>query len=244
MEAKDFEKIGNKDKIWCTGCGLYFSFNAVTRSLAELKILPKNLVVVSGIGCSGRAAGYFQADSAHVTHGRAVPVAEGMKLANPRLNILVFSGDGDLLGIGGNHLIHAARANVDITVFCMYNEIYGMTGGQSAPTTRLGARTKTNPIGVEMNPINPQGLIISNDQYFFARTTVAHSDHMAQMITKAIKHRGFSFVEVRSNCITNFGRFQGVKAAGQMLADYKKIFSEQKNKGELDKFEIGYLEKK
>ena len=125
--------------IWCPGCGIGTTVNCFTRALLDSKMDLKNLAIVSGIGCTGRVAGYVNLDSFHTTHGRAIPFATGLKLANPKLNVVVYSGDGDLSAIGGNHLIHAARRNVDIKVICVNNLIYAMTGGQTAPTTP-GAR--------------------------------------------------------------------------------------------------------
>ncbi len=133
--------------IWCPGCGIGTSVNSFAHALIDAKIDVKNLAIVSGIGCTGRVAGYLNQDSFHTTHGRAIPFATGLKLANPKLNVVVYSGDGDLFAIGGNHLIHAARRNVDIKVVCINNLIYAMTGGQTAPTTPGDVITSTNPYG-------------------------------------------------------------------------------------------------
>ncbi len=188
--------------IWCKGCGLYSVFNSVNKILEN----EKAKVAVSGIGCSGRAAGYFDFDSANTLHGRAIPIAEGLKRANEKLNVFVLSGDGDLLGIGLNHLIHCARRNTDLTVICMNNFIYGMTGGQASPTTEKGSITKTSPRGMEFEPINAQGILIANKKYFYARTTPYNIEHLNECLKKAFAHKGFSFVEVRGPCITNARR--------------------------------------
>jgi 2-oxoglutarate ferredoxin oxidoreductase subunit beta len=140
--------------IWCSGCGLGTALNCFLGALIKSKLDPDKVAVVSGIGCSGRAAGYVNMDSFHTTHGRAIPFATGLKLANPALKVVVFSGDGDLIAIGGNHFIHAARRNMDLTVICVNNFIYGMTGGQLAPTTPTTARTSTSPTGNRDHPFN------------------------------------------------------------------------------------------
>lgn len=133
--------------IWCPGCGIGTTVNSFSRALIDSKIDLQTLALVSGIGCTGRVAGYVELDSFHTTHGRAIPFATGLKLANPKLNVVVYSGDGDLSAIGGNHLIHAARRNIDLKVICVNNLIYAMTGGQTAPTTPGHATTSTNPYG-------------------------------------------------------------------------------------------------
>ncbi len=147
MNYKDYIKWDRMPTTWCPGCAIGTIFKQTAFALAEIGLAAEEMTVVSGIGCSGRAAGYFNVDSVHVTHGRALPVAEGIKRANPKLKVIVFSGDGDLVGIGGNHLLHAARRDVDLAVICVNNAIYGMTGGQMAPTTPTGEKTLTSPHG-------------------------------------------------------------------------------------------------
>ncbi|MBU4203591.1 MAG: 2-oxoacid:ferredoxin oxidoreductase subunit beta, partial [Acidobacteria bacterium] len=158
---KDYVKWDRMPTTWCGGCSIGMVFKQLTFTLEQIQMPKERLVVVSGIGCSGRAAGYFDVDSVHTTHGRALPVAEGIKRANPELNVVVFSGDGDLTGIGGNHLIHTSRRDTDLTVICINNEIYGMTGGQMAPTTKRGAVTLTSAAGNAYYPLNLQGLLTS-----------------------------------------------------------------------------------
>lgn len=209
---------------WCPGCGAGNITIALAKIMEELKLDYKNTVIVSGIGCTGRTAGYFNVDSVHGLHGRAIPLAEGVKRANDRLNVIVVSGDGDLTGIGGNHLLHSSRRNINITVLCATNEIYGMTGGQMSPTTRLNAVTPTSPFGNEFEPMNLQGLITQNKRHFYARTTVFHIEHLKKCIKEAIRWKGFSFVDIISDCPTNFGRKMGYKNAYEMLMDYKKNF--------------------
>jgi 2-oxoglutarate ferredoxin oxidoreductase subunit beta len=166
----------------------------------------KKTVMVSGIGCSGRAAGYVKLDSYHTTHGRAIPFATGMKLANPELNVVVFSGDGDLFAIGGNHFIHAARRNVDLTVICVNNFNYGMTGGQVAATTPSMARTTTTPFGNPETPFNLPLLAYASGATYVARWTVLHTRDLTKSIEEALLRRGFSFIEVLSPCPTGYGR--------------------------------------
>ena len=146
--VEPFLRTERMPHIWCPGCGIGTSVNSFARALTEANLDLKNVAIVSGIGCTGRVAGYMNLDSFHTTHGRAIPFATGLKLANPKLNVVVYSGDGDLFAIGGNHLIHAARRNVDIKVVCVNNLIYAMTGGQTAPTTPGAViASRTNPYG-------------------------------------------------------------------------------------------------
>jgi 2-oxoglutarate ferredoxin oxidoreductase subunit beta len=163
-------------------------------------------VVVSGIGCSGRVAGYMNIDSYHTTHGRAIPFAIGIKLANPELEVTVFSGDGDLAAIGGNHLIHASRRNIDITVICTNNFNYGMTGGQAGPTTPFGARTTTSPYGSPELPFNLPYLLAAAGANFVSRWTTLHIRQVRDDILYAYSKPGFSFIEVLSPCPVGFGK--------------------------------------
>jgi 2-oxoglutarate ferredoxin oxidoreductase subunit beta len=167
---------------------------------------PVKTVVVSGIGCSGRAAGYIKLDSYHTTHGRAIPFATGMKLANPDLNVIVFSGDGDLFAIGGNHFIHAARRNIDLTVICVNNLNYGMTGGQAAATTPRRAKTTTSPMGNPETPFNLPLLAYASGASYVARWTILHTRDLTKSIEEAFSRSGFSFIEVLAPCPTGYGR--------------------------------------
>jgi 2-oxoglutarate ferredoxin oxidoreductase subunit beta len=164
--------------------------------------------VVSGIGCTGRVAGYVKLDSFHTTHGRAIPFATGLKLANPELTVVVFSGDGDLVTIGGNHFIHAARRNVDLTVICVNNFNYGMTGGQAGSTTPINARTSTTPYGNFEYSFNVSSLAAASGAVYVARWTVLHVRRLQRSISEALAKPGFSLVEVISPCPTGFGRRQ------------------------------------
>ena len=192
--------------IWCSGCGLGIALSSFLYAIEELGIDPNKVAVVSGIGCSGRFAGYVKMDSYHTTHGRAIPFAVGLKLANPDLNVVVFSGDGDLFAIGGNHFIHAARRNADITVLCVNNFNYGMTGGQLGPTTPPEARTTTSPYGNFEHPFNLVYLAASAGATYVARWTTLHARRLKESIKEALQHPGFNFIEIISPCPTNFGR--------------------------------------
>lgn len=192
--------------IWCPGCGIGTAFSSCLVAMQGSGIDLKKTVMVSGIGCSGRAAGYVKLDSYHTTHGRAIPFATGMKLANPELNVVVFSGDGDLFAIGGNHFIHAARRNVDLTVICVNNFNYGMTGGQVAATTPSMARTTTTPFGNPETPFNLPLLAYASGASYVARWTVLHTRDLTKSIEEALLRRGFSFIEVLSPCPTGYGR--------------------------------------
>ena len=197
--------------IWCQGCGLG---TALTSFISSLQWLEKNqgwdldkVAVVSGIGCTGRIAGYVRLDSFHTTHGRAIPFATGLKIANPELKVIVISGDGDIAGIGGNHLIHAARRNLSITVVCVNNFNYGMTGGQMSPTTPHEARAVTAQYGNYEFPFNLPYLAAASGASFVARWTALHARQLDWTLRKALTHSGFSFVEIIAPCSTAYARW-------------------------------------
>ncbi len=192
--------------IWCPGCGIGTAFAACLTAMKSSGLNLQNTCMVSGIGCSGRAAGYVNLDSFHTTHGRAIPFATGLKLGNPKLNVVVFSGDGDLFAIGGNHFIHAARRNIDLTVICLNNLTYGMTGGQVAATTPHLARTTTTPSGNSEQPFNLPLLAWASGATYVARWTMLHIRELTDCIQKAILKSGFSFSEVLGPCPVNYGR--------------------------------------
>jgi 2-oxoglutarate ferredoxin oxidoreductase subunit beta len=192
--------------IWCPGCGLGTSLTCFLSALRKSELDLEKTAVVSGIGCTGRVAGYVKLDSFHTTHGRAIPFATGLKLGNPELNVIVFSGDGDLVTIGGNHFIHAARRNVDLTVICINNFNYGMTGGQAGATTPVGGITTTSPYGNYEYPFNVSGLAASSGAVYVARWTVLHARRLERAMVEALLKPGFSLVEVISPCPTGFGR--------------------------------------
>ncbi len=192
--------------IWCSTCGIGTAVTAFAEALKKIDTPLEKVAVVSGIGCSGRIAGYIKLDSFHSTHGRAVPFATGLKLANPELKVVVFSGDGDIAGIGGNHLIHAARRNMDIVVLCINNFIYAMTGGQVAATTPLTANTSTSPYGNFEYPFNLCHLAESCGAVYVARWTALHVRRLARSMTEALNKKGFSFIEIICPCSTIYSR--------------------------------------
>lgn len=192
--------------IWCSGCGIGTTVNCFTRALEASKLDLRNVAVVSGIGCTGRVAGYINLDSFHTTHGRAIPFATGLKLANPKLKVVVYSGDGDLISIGGNHFIHAARRNMDLTIICVNNFIYGMTGGQVTPTTPLNAFMSTTPFGNYEHAFNLPDLAVSCGAVYVARWTTYHVRQLTKAMREAIAKKGFSFIEIISPCPTLYSR--------------------------------------
>lgn len=198
--------------IWCSGCGIGTVFSSCLIAMKTSGLDLQKMSMVSGIGCSGRAAGYVKLDSFHTTHGRAIPFATGLKLGNPDLNVVVFSGDGDLFAIGGNHFIHAARRNVDITVICVNNLNYGMTGGQVAATTPYQAKTTTTPVGNPEAPFNLPLMAYASGATYISRWTILHTRDLTNSIDTALKRKGFSFIEVLSPCPVNYGRRNKEKA--------------------------------
>jgi 2-oxoglutarate ferredoxin oxidoreductase subunit beta len=208
--------------IWCPGCGLGTAMQALIRALDKSGMDPNSIVVVSGIGCSGRAAGYLNFDSFHVLHGRAIPFAVGLKLANPKLNVIVFSGDGDLFSIGGNHFIHAARRNNDILVVCVNNFNYGMTGGQLGPTSPMDSSTTTSPYGNIEPSFNLPWLAACAGATYVARWTVLHVRQLTNTILEASQKKGFRFVEILSPCPVNFGRRNDLPEGIDELKMYQK----------------------
>jgi 2-oxoglutarate ferredoxin oxidoreductase subunit beta len=192
--------------IWCPSCGIGTTVNCFTRALTESGMNLDEIAIVSGIGCTGRVAGYMNLDSFHTTHGRAIPFATGLKLANPKLKVVVYSGDGDLTAIGGNHFVHAARRNMDLMVICVNNFTYGMTGGQVAPTTPLGAKQTTMPFGNYEAPFNLPFLADACGASYVARWTVFHVRQLAKAMLEGLKKRGFVFIEALSPCPTLYQR--------------------------------------
>jgi 2-oxoglutarate ferredoxin oxidoreductase subunit beta len=203
--------------ILCPGCGIGTAMNTVVRALIETGVNQNELCVVSGIGCSSRISGYLDCDTFHTLHGRALPAATGVKLARPDLKVVVFGGDGDMLAIGGNHFIHAARRNIDVTVFVLNNFIYGMTGGQYSPTTPTCARASTAPFGNVERDFDTCFMARATGAMFVARSTTFHVAHLKKMAKLALSKRGFSVVEIISQCPTFFGRYQAMGDAVKML---------------------------
>lgn len=194
--------------IFCPGCGNGQVLNYTIRAVEELDIPQDDLVFVSGIGCSSRIPAYIEADGIHTTHGRAIAYATGIKVTNPKLEIIVFTGDGDLAAIGLNHFLQAIRRNVDITVICINNENFGMTGGQSSPTTPMGDFSATNPYQNIEHSFNLSFLAKTAGAVYVARWTTAHSNQAINSIKKAISKKGFAFVEILSPCPVSRKRFE------------------------------------
>lgn len=218
----DLLRVDRIPHIWCPTCGLGIVLNAFLTAIRDSGIPRQDLVIVSGIGCTGRAAGYVNLDSFHTTHGRAVPFAIGLKLGNPNLRVVIISGDGDLISIGGNHLIHAARRNMDLTVICVNNFNYAMTGGQFGPTTPLGAKLTTAPYGSFEHPFNIPFLADSCGATYVARWTVLHVRQLIQTFQEALLHPGFSFVEVISPCPTVYGRRNQLGSGLEIVKYYQE----------------------
>ncbi len=220
--VEQFLRSDRMPHIWCPGCGIGTTVNCFARALLSTKLDLKKVVVVSGIGCSGRVAGYVDLDSFHTTHGRAIPFAIGMKVANPELTVVVYSGDGDLTAIGGNHLIHAARRNIDLKVICVNNEIYAMTGGQTAPTTPADATTATSPHGTFEPALNIPHLVEAAGATYVARWTTYHVKQTEKAMTEILTRKGFSFLEVISPCPTLYQRRNGMGDGLDAMKFYKE----------------------
>jgi len=204
--ANQFLRMDRMPSIWCPGCGIGTTVNCFTRALLECDLDLDKVCIVSGIGCTGRVAGYLKLDSFHTTHGRPIPFATGLKLANPELKVIVYSGDGDLTAIGGNHFIHAARRNIDMVVVCVNNLTYGMTGGQVTPTTPEPAIASTTPYGAFEAPFCLPFLADSCGAVYVARWTTYHVRQIAKSMGEALQKRGFSFIEIISPCPTLYTR--------------------------------------
>lgn len=209
--------------IWCEGCGNGVLLNSFFNALDELTLDLDKVIVVSGIGCIGRAAGYINVDSFHTTHGRAIAFATGVKLSNPDLKVVVISGDGDLFAIGGNHFIHAARRNIDITVICANNFNYGMTGGQYGPTTPLDAWTTTTPYGNVEHPFNLVHLAAASGAVYVARWTTLQARRLRNSMMKALQKEGFSFIEVISPCPEIYDRYNKLGTAVEVMKWFKLV---------------------
>lgn len=199
-------KPGRIPHIWCPGCGLGVVLTTYIEAIRRKNLPVDKCVVVSGIGCTGRVAGYLDMDTYHTTHGRAIPFATGLALARPDLHVTVFSGDGDLFAIGGNHLIHGARRNVNLKVICVNNFNYGMTGGQAGPTTPVDARTSTTPLGNAEPGFNLPHLAHASGAVYVARWTTFHPRQLVHSITETLDKKGFTFIEVIAPCPTGYGR--------------------------------------
>jgi len=223
MAVKDYIRERFFPHMWCPGCGHGIVLNSMLRAIEKLGISKNDIVMVSGIGCSARISGYVDFHTLHTIHGRALAFATGVKMSRPEVNIFVPMGDGDALAIGGNHFIHAARRNIDITAIVMNNRIYGMTGGQYSPLSGYGIRATTSPYMNIDHAFDVIELAKAAGATFVARTTTYHVQQIVDIIQKAILHKGFSVVEIMSQCPTYFGRKNKEGSAVDMLERYKKI---------------------
>jgi 2-oxoglutarate ferredoxin oxidoreductase subunit beta len=234
MAVRDYIRERFFPHIWCPGCGHGIVMGGMIRAIENLSIKKNDIVVISGIGCSSRICGYLDFHTLHTIHGRALAFATGVKLSRPELTLIVPMGDGDASAIGGNHLIHAARRNIDTTAIIMNNSTYGMTGGQYSPSTQYGAFAATAPYGNIDQSFDLVKLVLGAGASFVARTTTYHVTSMIKILEKAITHKGFSVVEVLSQCPTYFGRKNKFASAVEMLKYYKThttpIGSKQKEK--------------
>lgn len=240
---------GRLPHIWCPGCGNGIVTGAIVKAVEKLAIGKDDIALISGIGCSSRASGYLDFNTVHSAHGRALPVATGVKLAEPRLKVIVVTGDGDATAIGGNHFIHAARRNIDITVILYNNNIYGMTGGQYSPLTPTNSRATTAQHGTIDRPFDVTELAKGAGATFVARATTFHTQTLVDVITQGLEHQGFSIIEAITACPISYGRQNKLGSAPAMmkwqkdhaimLAAYDKLPPEQKT----DKFPIGVLYK-
>ena len=199
LKARDFKS--DQEVRWCPGCGDYSIISGVQSTLAEIGVAKEDVVVVSGIGCSSRFPYYMDTYGFHGIHGRANAIATGVKVANPDLNVWVITGDGDGLSIGGNHMIHSLRRNVNLKIILFNNEIYGLTKGQYSPTSPQGLKTKTSPFGSVDNPFNPVQLALGAGATFVARTMDVRPKHMKKVLKAAAEHKGAAFVEIWQNCV-------------------------------------------
>jgi 2-oxoglutarate/2-oxoacid ferredoxin oxidoreductase subunit beta len=218
--SKLIDKYTRTDRfphIWCSGCGNGIILRDVIQAIENLKLSRNKTIIVSGIGCSSRSAGYLDFNTIHTTHGRSIAFATGIKLANPQLEVIVIAGDGDIASIGGNHLIHAARRNIGLTVIVMNNNIYGMTGGQYSPTTPQQAVATTTPYGNIDRTFDIAQLAFGAGASFAARGSAYHVKQTIDLIEKGIAHKGFSLIDVASTCPTYYGRANKVGDAVEML---------------------------
>ena len=200
LTAKDY--LSDIHPIWCPGCGHFFVLRALTKALAWLKIPNEQIALISGIGCSSRIPAYIDAYGFHGLHGRALPLAAGLKAARPDMHVIVAGGDGDGYSIGGNHFLHACRRNMNMTYIVMDNEVYGMTKGQPSPTTEPDWEAKLAPHGTGIRTFNPLGIALASGASFIARGFAGDQNGLTKLIVDAIEHKGFSLVEVKTPCVT------------------------------------------
>ena len=237
LTKKDFES--DQDVRWCPGCGDYSILAQTQKTMPDFGVAKEKIVFISGIGCSGRLPYYMNTYGFHTIHGRAATIATGLKAARPDLMVWVITGDGDALSIGGNHLIHAMRRNVDMKMIMFNNRIYGLTKGQASPTSPIGKKTKSTPLGTIETPIIPLNLVAAAEASFIARSVDTHSEHLQEMMHRAGEHSGAAFLEVLQNCnIFNDGAWRdftdkSVKEDRMLVLKHGEpmVFGAEKNKG-------------
>jgi len=237
---RDYLKTEALPLMWCGGCGNGIVLRSLTEALADLQIPPYQVVISTGIGCWGKADDYVKTHGFHGSHGRALAFATGIKLGNPDLHVIALMGDGDALAIGGNHFMHAARRNIDLTAIISNNFNYGMTGGQYSPTTPLASRTSTSPVGVAEPDFDVCSLAETSGANYVARTTAYHVNQMKRFISGALDKKGFKVVEVLNTCPTHFGRrnvsgnptelMKYLREKALSRARYEKLEEEEKEK--------------
>ena len=249
---RSFEQYFRQNRLphlWCPGCGNGTALKCIAEAIEETEgFTQDNTVIVSGIGCSSRGSGYMDFDTVHTAHGRAIPFATGIKLARPELNVIVITGDGDCTAIGGNHFLHGCRRNVDLTVVLFNNNIYGMTGGQSSPTTPPGKMTATAPYGTIDRPLDACRIAEAAGATYVARSTAFHVKHLTQMIAGGLANHGFSLIEAMVQCPTAYGRknkmgspaamLEWMRDSAVMKAAWDKLPPEKRTP---EKFPIGLL---
>jgi 2-oxoglutarate ferredoxin oxidoreductase subunit beta len=235
--------------IFCVGCGVGSVLNHTLRAIDELHLDMDHIVFISGIGCSSRLPGYIKGNGLHTTHGRAIAFATGVKLANPDLTVIIFTGDGDCAGIGGNHLIHAARRNVDLTVIEMNNYNYGMTGGQVSPTTPEGGNTTTSPYGNLEEPFDLADLVVGAGAPYVARWPIGFPYETIGSIKKGLSRKGFSFIEILTPCPTGYTNKNSIRSnkevwdwyRGSTILRSRYLLLNEQEKDQNDKIVIGEL---
>lgn len=245
--VEKYFRPGRLPHLWCPGCGNGVVLSAMVEAIDRMGLTKDEVAFISGIGCSSRASGYVDFNTANTLHGRALPIASGLKMARPEMTVVVVSGDGDCAAIGGNHLIHAARRNINLTLVVFNNSIYGMTGGQYSPLTPAGSRATTAPYLTVEPAFDLLELARAAGATFTARATAYHASLLGKVIEQGIRHKGFSIIEAVTACPTNFGRQNKIgapaammewqKEHGVMKAAFEKLSAEERQ----GKFPIGVL---
>lgn len=237
-EIKSYLRLEKLPNIWCAGCGNGIVVGSILRAVHNLNLNRDRTVIVGGIGCSSRAVGYLDFNTLHTTHGRALAYATGIKLARPELNVIVITGDGDALAIGGNHFIHAARRNIDLTVVLFNNNIYGMTGGQYSPLTPPDSKATTAPYGAFEYNFDVADLARAAGATYVARGTTYHSRMLTELIAGGISHRGFSLIEAVTGCPTAYGRRNRMRGGSEMIMWQKNNSVNVKTAATMDPAEL------